>query len=122
MNAVSLFSEAFAEAMVDYADICIYGQTDSSDEEIYKYILFQDCIFDTVIRLRAYETKICIGGSIVPRKDKASELDLELKEVYSKYAKGMFPHDENLINCANQQIDFCSFLSQCLDCLDGKRI
>lgn len=54
-NAVTQFSEAFAEALSDYENIAIYGRTDSDDSELYRYVLFQDKLFDVVLRMKNNE-------------------------------------------------------------------
>ena len=51
-KAVSDFSVAFSDAMIDYQVATnIYGSTDSDDKMIYQYMLFVDYMYDTVIRL-----------------------------------------------------------------------
>ena len=122
MEAVSRFSEALAEAFVDYEGICIYGRTDSVDNEFYKYILFQDRIFELVLSFSTYRIKNVIKDLTIPQTDKMLELDSELKTKLCKHIEKEFPYDEGLLNCANQPTVFCDFLSRCLDCLDQKGI
>ena len=118
--AVSCFSEAFAEAMADYEDTCIYGQTDTDDEEFYKYVLFQDYIFDTVIRVRSYEMQINLDCYESQQRKSVTELESNLKLMFCEYIKEHFPLDENSVGILNQQMDFREFLSCLLDYMEKK--
>jgi hypothetical protein len=120
MAAVPCFSEAFAEAIADYEAICVYGKTDSDDEELYKYILFQDFFFEKIIKLRSYEAGIRLTYNNFQLNGRLSEIESAIKPLFCKYLKEQFPFDEELNNCVNQQMKLCELFSQCLDCLEEK--
>ena len=116
-KAVVEFSEAFAEAMGCYENTCIYGQTDSDDDEFYQYTLFQDYIFDTIIKVRSYELQIRIGDFVVQKE--MGELEAELKSMFRRYIEEKMPQDEELMLYADTEEDFHGFLLKCIDRLDS---
>lgn len=118
LNAVTLFSEALAEAIIDYENHSIYGETDSDDNNLYQYILFQDFIFDTVIKIRTNCLLFHIGDKIYSHYDDYYELENNLIDLFRKYIKEKFPYDKELLRLCALEIDLPTFFSKCLDYLD----
>ena len=120
MSAVTEFSEALAEAMIDYGIESIYGYTDDEDSGFYKYVLFQDLIFETVIGLRAGDLRGQLN-SILNNKAISKEMErteAEMKSMLCKYIADKFPDDEELKKAAEMDAYFLDFLSHCLDRMD----
>lgn len=119
LGAVSSFSEALAEAMIEYQGASPYGSTDSEDDELYRYMLFQDRIFDIIIDLKKYDinNKIIWGNKNYQSDPKLSDLN-EIKSLFCKYIRESFPQDEELITYTNQNTTLCEFLDKCLDRMD----
>lgn len=115
-KAVTDFSEAFADAMGCYNNTCIYGHTDSDDDELYQYALFQDYIFDTIIKVRSYELRVRIGDCVVHKE--MGELETELKSLFRRYIEEKLPYDEELMLYAEMEEDFHDFMLKCIDRLD----
>lgn len=123
LGSVSAFSEALAEAMTEYKEVSVYGSTDSEDDEFYKYILFQDYIFDTIIRVKNYEinNRIILGSNNYQLNSESSDFN-EIKSLFCEYIREKIPQDEQLISYTNQDISLCDFLSKCLDRMDQMNI
>ena len=123
LNAVTEFSEAFAEAMIEYGLPNIYGSTDTEDDIFYQYVLFQDEIFDIVLGIRALEMRnmINIGGRSYLVNTEAVELSkIEnlAKTKFCDYIEKSFTQDEELKECVKEDIELSTFLTKCLDRLD----
>ena len=118
LEAVTDFSEAFAEAFAECDDISIYGYTDSNDEELYKYVLFQDFIFDIVIKINNYFTQqnLHIGDFKYENAyDYTENIEKGVKSELYKYIIDKFPQDAQLKEYTTQDMDLENFLSKCLD-------
>lgn len=122
LTAVSEFSEAFAEAMVDYEEICIYGRTDSEDDTLYRYAAFQDVIFELVIGIRNFyvEKRLRLGerSQAGDKADEMRENDALVKSKLCKIIDESFSQDEKLKEYAGIDTGLCDFLSKCLDRMD----
>ena len=117
-NAVVLFSGAFAEAMIEYEAIPnIYGKTDSEDELIFKYALFLDYIYDSVIKLKYHEMgKILKVGKYYYKKESDMKNSLsKIIDVFRVYIQEKFPKDFELLNCTNNCYDISDFFEKCID-------
>ena len=117
-NAVVLFSGAFAEAMIEYEAIPnIYGKTDSEDELIFKYALFLDYIYDSVIKLKYHEMgKILKVGKRYYKKESDMKNSLsKIIDVFRVYIQEKFPKDFELLNCTNNCYDIFDFFEKCID-------
>ena len=104
--------------MAEYEGVFVYGSTDS-DDELYKYVLFQDYIFDAIIIIKNYEinNRIILGRNNYQLNSEPSDFN-EIKSWFCEYIRDKFPQDEQLISYTNQDISLCDFLSKCLDRMD----
>lgn len=119
IKSVADFSAAFAEAMIEYEEESVYGITDSEDDKLYQYVLFQDYIYDTIIRIKSKEMyNIIVLGDERYQLYTDSTNQIKLKSVFCKYIKEKFPYDEKLNNITDNDMSFCEFISKCLDCID----
>jgi hypothetical protein len=117
-NAVALFSGAFAEAMITYEVIPnIYGKTDSEDELTFKYALFLDYIYDSVIKLRHHEMDNMLK---VGKYSYKKEFDMKnglsrITDVFRIYIQEKFPGDFELLGYTYICSDITDFFEKCLD-------
>ena len=122
-NAITEFSEAFAETTSDYENIGVYGRTDSDDSGLYRYILFQDYLFDVVLRMKTYEFRKKLRNGdfsameAIQTESKAT-VETAIKNELCKYIEAVFPIDERLMNCAEAATGLCDLLEKCIDVLD----
>ena len=124
MDAVIAFSNAFAEIMVEYDGTFSYEPTDLEDENFYRYMTFQDDIFDIVIRIKSHVMNnansvtedLSLFWKNTLKVD--SELDAEIKRCFCEYIESKFPQDDELILYTQQDTNLCDFLSRCLDRVD----
>lgn len=118
LASVSEFSAALAEAITEYDELSVYGTTDSSDDELYQYALFQDFIFDIIIRIKAKETYNVVLGKHINRSN-SEPVDLAMiKSKLCDYIKEKFSQDELLVKYSNDDMAFVDFISKCLDRID----
>lgn len=119
LDSISHFSAAFAEIYTNYEGTCVYGITDSEDDDLFQYILFQDYIFNIIIRLKSN----AITNSFLSKNSNIkSESFSKIKKSICKYIKEKFPNDETLISYASEDLSFCELISKCLDRLDQLNI
>lgn len=118
-DAVRHFSEAFAEAITDYEGISVFGETDESDDEIYQLLLFQDDLFDTVIKLQGFEMsrRIDIKEQAIS-EERANEFESKIRTYYCDCIAKKFYHEANLVEFTQKDLCLCDFLCACLDCLE----
>ena len=121
-KSVSEFSIALAEAVTEYAEILVYGSTDSEDDELYKYVLFQDFIFDIIIHLKAYELSSNISRDSNNSFSAESDGLDNLKAIFCTYIKDNFSNDDVLISYTTDDGTFCDLIARCLDHLDRNQI
>lgn len=116
LRAASDFSEAFAEAMADYENATVYGSTDCDDSGVFQYILFQDYIYDTVIKLRIHEMHINIDGHRINEDgEQKAKIESDLRSLFCKYIEQKFSQDEELKKCCEIEIGLGDFFGSCLD-------
>lgn len=126
-SAVTEFSEAFAEAMIDYENTDIYGRTDSDDSGLYRYILFQDCLFDMILWMKGEEFRKMIRNWDASAKE-AFQAEVQptmedaVKNKISEYIYKKFPEDESLIHCVKTATGLCDLLAKCIDVLDQMKL
>ena len=122
-EAVSEFSEAFAEAMAEFGFSFNYDSTDVDDATIYRYLLLFDNIFDIVATLRSAEIGSQIGISL-PYSDIISNnqdwviLEHEIKKRLLRKIRETFEDDETLLSSIAEAPDLDNFFSKCLDRID----
>ena len=122
LDMVTEFSKTFAEMMIDYLGTSIYGNTSYFDDDIYKYILFQDYIFDVIIRIKGREllNHMQVGECpplVISKCEKRRE-ETKFKLQFCKYINERFPDDKELISCTEMDGGLCDFFSKCLDRID----
>lgn len=121
LDTVTEFSKVFSEMMIDYLGTSIYGNASYNGDYIYKYILFQDYIFDVIIEIKGREilnqmqVEDC-PPLVIGKCDKRKETELKLS--FCKYINERFPDDEELILCTKMDGGLCDFFSKCLDRID----
>lgn len=118
IKSVSEFSAAFAEVMTDYEKISIYGDTDNNNDILYQYMLFQDFIFDTVIKIKGNDMHKKILEDNIYQIDTSSIDQSQLKDKFIKYIKEKFPFDIKLNEYADSNISVFELFSKCLDYID----
>lgn len=120
-NGVISFSAAFAEAMIDYELAPnIYGDTDMEDRDLYQYVLFEDYIYDIIIKIKQYKLESDLKAGehrYVVQKD-IDKMELELHDMICNYIRTRFQNDKKLLECAEKDIDFCDFIIECLEYID----
>lgn len=125
LDSVREFSMAFAEAMFEYKLPGNYASTDTEDDGYYQLVLFQDYIFDTVLKIKYYvlESRIRVGDyKLSSEKDiyELDKLETDIKALFCKYIKKYLPQDTELLGYASQQdLKLCDFFDKCLDYLDN---
>lgn len=122
-EAVSEFSEAFAEAMTEFGFRFNYDSTDSEDDPFYRYLLLQDAIFAIVSNLRATEISKELGISwgysdSIQNEQDWEILDSEVKKGLFKRIKQTFADDKALVTYIAQDPNLVDFFSKCLDRID----
>lgn len=119
-KAVSEFSNAFAEALIDGEFLNNpYGDVAEDDGLVYQYYLFQDYIFDTVIKLRGLDIgrKMGLDGKYHKARD-YQEIDNNVRGLFDQYIKEKFPNDEKLKGLIYSQCELDEFFERCIDRLD----
>ena len=120
-EAVKAFNEALAEAMIDY-DFAkdIYGNTDSDDSEFFKYILFQDNIYDMIIKLkhRDFGRAINYGQYKYCMDSDYDACDQEIKKYICGIIHDLFPYNEDLVKCTTDDKELPEFFTNVIDCLE----
>ena len=119
IEAVSAFSTAFAEAITDYDKVSIYGDTDNNDGILYQYMIFQDYIFDTVIKIKANDIHQKLLGENLSQLSADSIDQTKLRNLFVKYIKEKFPFDIKPNEYADSNISLCKLLLKCLNCIDS---
>ena len=117
IRSVSDFSAAFAEVMTEYEKEYIYGDTDNNDDILYQYMLFQDYIFDTVIKIKANDIHQKLLGDNISQPITDSIDQIMLRDSFIKDIKESFP-DIKLNEHIDSNVSLCKFFSKCLDCID----
>lgn len=119
-KAVSEFSSAFAEALIDGGFLSNpYGDVIEDDGLVYQYYLFQDYIFDTVIKLRGLDIgrELGLDGKYHKARDH-QEIDSQVRGIFDQYIKEKFPNDEKLKGFVCIRCELDEFFERCLDRLD----
>ncbi|MBP1565990.1 MAG: hypothetical protein J6A58_09585 [Oscillospiraceae bacterium] len=119
IRSVSDFSAVFAEVMTEYEKEYIYGDTDNNDDILYQYMLFQDYIFDAVIKIKANDIHQKLLGDNLSHLDADSIDQTKLRSIFVKYIKEKFPFDIKLNEYADSDLSLCELLLKCLDCIDS---
>lgn len=116
LRAVTDFSESFAEAIADYENAAVYDSTDCDDGVLFQYILFQDYIYDTVIKLRSHEIHINMDGHRIDEDGgQMAKLESNLQRLFCKYIEQKFPQDEELKKYCEIGMELGDFFDSCLD-------
>lgn len=116
-RAVSEFSAAFAEAMVDSGFLNNpYGDVTDEDGRLYQYYQFQDYLFDKAIRMRGFDLDMRIG---IHRKFE-NEVDYQkvyemVREDVGDYIRIKFPFDDKLCVLADSYCTLEDLLEGCVD-------
>lgn len=82
-------------------------------------LLFQDDLFDTVIKLQGFEMsrRIDIKEQAIS-EERANEFESEIRTYYCDCIAKKFHHVADLVECTKKGLCLCDFLHSCLDCID----